>query len=98
MNETQALMRKWQDAVRIAAVAALLPSQSWAAAGRLPWDYTLDVVRQFLVGPAAGFLVVTALIGASVLYAFGGHDARTERLAAAGVFTYLVLHVLRLIG
>ena len=98
MNLTQTLMGKRLVALSLAVVAAIQPSQGWTAVpGALPWDYTLNVVQDFLTGSAADFLIAFALTGAGVLYAVGGHDARAGRLTAAGITTYLALHVLHLI-
>jgi type IV secretory pathway VirB2 component (pilin) len=98
MNETHTLMDKCLAAVSLAALAALQPSQGWAAVpGALPWDYTLNVIQDFVTGPAADFLIVADLISAGILFAVGGHAARAGRLAALGIATYLALHALHLI-
>ena len=76
MNQTHTLMDKCLAAVSLAALATLHPSQGWAAVpGALPWDYTLNVIEDFVTGPVADVLIVAYLISAGILFAVDGHAA-----------------------
>jgi type IV secretory pathway VirB2 component (pilin) len=66
-------------------------------AGELPWDQTLIVLPDFLIGPLAPAIILLAFVSAGILYAFGGHDEQACRLTESGIggcVALLIVHVL----
>jgi type IV secretory pathway VirB2 component (pilin) len=97
MEET-AWCRYGQTFALGAAMAVILPAQCWAATEALPWDQTLVVLQEILIGPVAHAVIALAFMGAGFLYAVGGYDKQAGRLAASGIGGCLALGAIRLLN
>ena len=91
------LLQKWLIICGAGCLAALRPSACWATTGALPWDQTLVILQDILVGPVAHAAIALAFIGAGLLYAVGGYDKQAGRLAASGIGGCLALSAIRLL-
>ncbi len=71
-----------------AAVTLCNPSHCWAAdPAVLPWDYTLDIMQNFVAGPLAHFVIVIAAICAVLGFALAGDNELVRRFAKAVIGT-----------
>jgi type IV secretion system protein TrbC len=72
-----------QLATRFAAAVALLmlgASRAWAAGPAMPWDTALDNLLNNLSGPTARALVLVAIVGTGLLWAFTRNEEGLKRV------------------
>jgi type IV secretory pathway VirB2 component (pilin) len=84
----------------VAAAGVLFnPSHCWAAdSAVLPWDYPLEVIQNFVIGPLAHFVIVSAAICAVLGFALAGDNELVRRLARAAVGTGAALIAVQLLN
>jgi type IV secretory pathway VirB2 component (pilin) len=77
---------------------ALRAEPSWAAqyAGALPWDQTLGVIQDILVGPVAHATIALNFALSAILYAVGSYP-RAGRLLAGGLVALAALIAVHLL-
>lgn len=84
-----------------AAVTAIVftPCQCWAAdQAVLPWDYTLNVVQNFVAGPLAQSVIVMSGFVAVLGFALAGDCELTRRFAKAFIGTGAALLAVQLLN
>jgi type IV secretory pathway VirB2 component (pilin) len=86
-------------AIGCAAPTLFTPSRCWAAGEPvLPWDYTLDVMQNFVAGPCAQFVIVISGIAAVLTFALAGDNELVRRLVKAVIGTGVALIAVRLLS
>jgi type IV secretory pathway VirB2 component (pilin) len=99
MNQASHTSRPFLAAIFSAAATLFTPSHCWAAGEAiLPWDYTLDVIHNFVAGPLAHFVVVTSTIIALLVFALAGDTELARRFAKTVVGTGLALLAVQLLN
>ncbi len=82
-----------------AIVIVFNPNHCWAAVGpALPWDYTLNVIQNFVVGPLAQFVVCVSTICAVLGFALAGDSELVRRFAKALIGTGVALLAVQLLN
>lgn len=89
---------RWLIAACIASSLALRAEPSWAApyADALPWDQTLGVLQDLLVGPVGHAAIMLNFVLSAILYAVGSHQ-RAGRLLAGGIAAWAALIAVHLL-
>lgn len=70
-------------ALHVAAAAALLTlgaSRAWAAGPTMPWDTAVDNLLNNLSGPTARALVLIAIVGCGLFWAFTRNEEGLKKL------------------
>jgi type IV secretory pathway VirB2 component (pilin) len=99
MNQPPYTTRHFLTAIAGAAVTLFTPSHCWAAGQPvLPWDYTLDVMQNFVAGPFAQSVIVLSGIAAVLTFALAGDNELVRRLAKAVIGTGVALIAVRLLN
>jgi type IV secretory pathway VirB2 component (pilin) len=99
MKQTSHMTQPFLAAIGRAAATLLTPCRCWAAGGPvLPWDYTLDVVQNFIAGPFAQFVIFILGIAAVFTFALAGDNELVRRLAKAVIGTGVALIVVQLLN
>ena len=89
---------RWLIAACAAALFTLRAEPSWAAqyAAALPWDQTLGVIQDLLIGPMAHAVIMLNFALSAILYAIGRYP-RGGRLLAGGLAAWAALITVHLL-
>ena len=99
MNQASHRSRPFLAAIGSAAATLFTPSYCWAAGEAvLPWDYTLDVIQNFVAGPLAHLVVVTSSIIALLAFTLAGDTEFARRFAKTVIGTGIALIAVRLLN
>ena len=99
MNQPSHATRYFLAAVGVAATTLFTPSHCWAGGNAvLPWDYTLDVMQNFVAGPFAQSVIVLSSIAGLLTFAPAGDNELVRRLAKAVIGTGVALIVVQLLN
>ncbi len=99
MNQASHTSRPFLAAIFSAAATLFTPSHCWAAAEAvLPWDYTLNVIQNFVAGPLAHFVVVTFSIIALLAFTLAGDTELARRFAKTVIGTGVALIAVQLLN
>ena len=99
MNQASHTSRPFLAAIGSAVATLFTPSHSCAAGEAvLPWDFTLDVIQNFVAGPLAHFVIVTSGIVSLLAFALAGDIGLARRFAKTVVGTGLALLAVKLLN
>ena len=99
MNQASHACRPFLAAIFSATATLFTPSHCWASGEAvLPWDYTLDVLQNFVAGPLAHFVVVSSSIVTLLAFALAGDSELARRFAKALIGTGVAVIVVRLLS
>jgi type IV secretory pathway VirB2 component (pilin) len=99
MNQASGATRHFLAAIGTAAATLFAPSRCWGADQPvLPWDYTLDVIQNFVAGPLAHFVIAISSIVALLAFALAGDNEVVRRLAKAAIGTGVALVAVQLLN
>lgn len=99
MNQASNKIQRFLAALCSAAATLFAPSHCRAAdQANLPWDYTLDVIQNFVAGPLAHSVIVISSIVAMLAFALAGDSELVRRFAKAVVGTGIALVAARLLN
>jgi type IV secretory pathway VirB2 component (pilin) len=92
MNQAENGSQRFLAALCTAAAILFATSHCSAASqASLPWDYTLDVIQNFVAGPFALSLIAIFSIVATLAFALAGDSELVRRLAKAVFGTGIAL-------
>jgi type IV secretory pathway VirB2 component (pilin) len=99
VNQASHTSPPFLSAIGSTAATLFTPGHCWAAGEAiLPWDYTLDVIQNFVAGPLAHFVIVTSIIVALLAFGLGGDTELARRFAKAVIGTGLALLAVQLLN
>ena len=99
MNQASHVTRPLLAAIGTAAATLFTPRHCWAACEPvLPWDYTLDVMQNFIAGPFAQSVIVISGIAAVLAFALAGDNELVRRLAKAVIGTAVALIAVQMLN
>lgn len=99
MNQVSNKIQRFLAALCPAAATIFAPSHCWAAdQANLPWDYTLDVIENFVAGPLAHSVIVISGIVAMLAFALAGNSELVRRFAKAAIGTSIALIAVQLLN
>ncbi len=99
MNQASRATAHFLSIVVTAATTLAAPSHFVAAnQPALPWDYTLNVIQNVVVGPLAMFIIVISGIAAVLGFALDGDNELVRRLAKAVIGTGVALIAVQLLN
>jgi type IV secretory pathway VirB2 component (pilin) len=99
MNQPSHATRHFLAAIGVAAATLLPPSHCWAGGNAvLPWDYTLDVMQNFIAGPFAQSVIVISAIATLLTFVLAGDNELVRRLAKAIIGTGVALIAVQLLN
>jgi type IV secretory pathway VirB2 component (pilin) len=81
------------------ALALLFPRDCLAAShATLPWDYTLEVMQNFVCGTLADFVLIMSALFAALVFILAGDGAVARRFAKMVVGTAVALLAVQLLN
>jgi len=99
MNKTSHVTQQFFATLMLLTVTSCAPGLCWADDGAsLPWDYPLDFLQHFVVGPFAHSLIALSIIAAMLAFAMAGDSELARRLAKMAIGTSLSLIVVELLN
>ena len=99
MSQASIQTRNLLAALIAAVLSVSRPSVGHAATqATLPWDETLDIVQNFLIGPVAHSVIAISVIAASLAYAVAGDSKLARHLAKAAVGSAVALVAVELMN
>jgi len=99
MNQASNKIQRFLAALLSAAATLFAPSHCWAAdRANLPWDYTLDVIQNFVAGPLAHSVIIISGIVAMLAFALAGDSELVRRFAKATIGTGIALVAAQLLN
>jgi len=99
MTQASNKSKRFLAALCSAAATLFAPSHCWAAdQANLPWDYTLDVIQNFVAGPLAHSVIIISGIVAMLAFALAGDSELVRRFAKAAIGTGIALVAVQLLN